>query len=115
MRHFEQSLLAVAGLGLGKEQTMEIIGQIDDYVFGYSLREIQEREEHERGWPPEVMDFFEREIATGDYPTISAFFGDEDFKDIVDLVVAFMSQEDRFRRGLNRLLDGIEAELSPRK
>ncbi len=115
MRHFEQSLLAVAELGLDKEQTFEIIGQIDDYVFGYSLREIQEREEHERGWPPEVIDFFERELATGDYPAISAFFGTEDFAESLDLVVGFMSQEDRFRRGLNRLLDGIEAELTPRK
>jgi AcrR family transcriptional regulator len=115
MRHFEQSLLAVAELGLDKERTFEIIGQIDDYVFGYSLREIQEREEHERGWPPEVIDFFERELATGAYPTISAFFGTEDFNQSIDLIVGFMAQEDRFARGLARLLDGIEAELAPPK
>jgi AcrR family transcriptional regulator len=111
MRHFEQSLHAVADLGLDKEQTFELIGQVDDYVFGYSLREIQEREEHERGWPPEVMDFFERELATGDYPTIRRLFGDVPFEDTFDAVVEFMSQEHRFDRGLARLLDGIEAEV----
>jgi AcrR family transcriptional regulator len=111
MRHFEQSLRAVAGLGLDKEQTFELIGQVDDYVFGYALREIQEAEEHERGWPPEVMDFFERELATGDYPNISSFFGDVPFEDSFDAVVEFMSQEHRFDRGLARLLDGIEAEV----
>jgi AcrR family transcriptional regulator len=114
MRHFEQSLQAVAGLGLDKEQTFELIGQIDDYVFGYSLREIQEREEHERGWPPEVMDFFERELATGNYPTVRHFFGDVPFEDSFDAVVEFMSQEHRFDRGLARLLDGIEAEVTPK-
>jgi AcrR family transcriptional regulator len=113
MRHFEQSLQAVAGLGLDKEQTFEVIGQIDDYVFGYALREVQEAEEHERGWPPEVVDFFKRELATGAYPRITEFFGD-DFDASFEHVVEFMAESNRFDRGLARLLDGIEAEF-PRK
>jgi AcrR family transcriptional regulator len=114
MRHFEQSLQAMASLGLEREQTFEIIGQLDDYVFGYSLREIQEREEFERGWPPEVADFFEREMATGEYPRINAFFGDGDFDASFDAIVEFMSQERRFDRGLARLLDGVEADVAPK-
>jgi AcrR family transcriptional regulator len=110
MRHFEQSLQAVAGLGLDRNQTFELIGQVDDYVFGYALRELQEREEHERGWPPEVRDFFKRELATGEYPLIDDFFGD-DLDASFDAVVEFMNQPGRFERGLARLLDGIEAEL----
>lgn len=113
MRHFEQSLRAVAGLDLGREQTFEVIGQVDDYVFGYALREVQEAEEHERGWPPEVVDFFEREMATGDYPLISDFFGN-DLDASFGLVVEFMAEEGRFDRGLARLLDGIEAEFAPK-
>jgi AcrR family transcriptional regulator len=112
LRHFEQSLQAVAGLELDREQTFEVIGQVDDYVFGYSLREQQEEEEHERGWPPEVLDFFQREIDTGKYPLISHYLGPDvevAVKDIID----FLSQEGRFARGLNRLLDGIEAEVAP--
>ena len=54
MRHFEQSLRAVAGARHLDEETFELIGLVDDYVFGFALREAQEREEHERGWPPEV-------------------------------------------------------------
>jgi AcrR family transcriptional regulator len=114
MRHFEQSLQAVAGLGLDKEQTFDIIGQIDDYVVGHALREIQEREEHERGWPPEVADFFERELATGNYPLISKFFGHRDLDAGFAQVAEFMAKADRFDRSLNRLLDGIESSL-PRK
>jgi AcrR family transcriptional regulator len=113
MRHFEQSLQAVAGLGLDKEQTFEVIGQIDDYVFGYSLREVQEAVEHEKGWRPEVVDFFKRELATGAYPRISKFFGD-DIDASFGLIVELMAEEGRFDRGLTRLLDGIEAEFAPK-
>ncbi len=114
LRHFEQSLKAVAPLGLDRNETFELIGQIDDYVFGYSLREIQEMEEHERGWPAEVLDFFKRELASGQYPRINAFFGD-DIDSSFDAVFEFLSQPGRFERGLNRLLDGIEAELKSPK
>jgi AcrR family transcriptional regulator len=112
MRHFEQTLQAVAPLGLDKEQTFELVGQVDDYVFGYALREVQEREEHERGWPPEVIDFFERELATGGYPLIADFF-DGDIDGSINTVVELLSKPGRFERGLNRLLDGIEAEFAP--
>ena len=77
MRHFEQSLAAVSSLGLDRDEIFDLIGQVDDYVFGYALREVQEREEHERGWPPEVVDFLQRELDTGDYPLISEFFGND--------------------------------------
>jgi AcrR family transcriptional regulator len=113
MRHFEQSLRAVAGLGLDREQTFEVIGQVDDYVFGYSLREVQEREEQEHGWSPEVIDFFRRELDTGAYPLISEFFGD-DFEATFEEAMEFMSDGARFDRGLARLLDGIEAEFAPK-
>jgi AcrR family transcriptional regulator len=112
MRHFEQSLQAVAGLDLDRQMTFEVIGQVDDYVFGYALREVQEAEEHGRGWPPEVLEFFQREIATGSYPLVSRFLGtdvDAAIKEIID----FLGEKDRFARGLARLLDGIEAEVAP--
>jgi AcrR family transcriptional regulator len=113
MRHFEQSLQAVAALGLDREQTFEVIGQLDDYVFGYSLREVQERKEQEHGWSPEVVDFFKRELATGAYPLISEFFG-EDFEATFERAMEFMADESRFDRGLARLLDGIETEFTPK-
>lgn len=114
MRHFEQSLQAVAGLGLGREQTFEVIGQVDDYVFGYSLREVQEAEGHEHGWSPAVIEFFTRELETGDYPLIDEFFG-RDFEATFGEAMELMSDASRFRRGLERLLDGIEAEFAPKQ
>ena len=112
MRHFEQSLQAVAGLGLDRERSFEVIGQVDDYVFGYSLRELHEAAEQEQGWSPEVVDFFKRELATGAYPRIQEFFG-EDFEATFEQAMEFMADEGRFDRGLARLLDGIEADFAP--
>jgi hypothetical protein len=71
---------------------------------------VQERKEHERGWPPEVLDFFRRELASGNYPLINDFFG-EDIDSSFEAIFEFLSQPGRFERGLNRLLDGIEANL----
>jgi len=111
LRHFEQSLQAVAGLGLDREQVFELIGQVDDYVFGYSLREVQEREEHERGgFPPEVIDFFQRELDSGEYPRITEVLG-PDAGAGIEAIIDLLNAEDRFERGLDRLLDGIEANL----
>ena len=38
MRHFEQSLAAVAALALDDVDKLEVIAMVDDYVFGYALR-----------------------------------------------------------------------------
>ncbi len=110
LHHFEQSLAAVASLDLSRAQLFDLIGQVDDYVFGYALREQQELEEHRRGWPPEMIEFFQRELDSGDYPRIRALLGD-DAEAGVDRVLDLISDDTRFDRGLQRLLDGIEANL----
>lgn len=97
MRHFEQSLQAVSSLDVDPQTRFELIGQIDDYVFGFALREAQEMEEHERGWPPEVLEFFQREIDSGDYPLIRDFLGD-DADAGVERVVEYLGKEGRFER-----------------
>jgi len=112
MRHFEQSLQAASGAGISVEDTFELIGLVDDYVFGFALRDAQERDEHERGWPPEVRDFLQRELDSGDYPLIRRYLG-TDAEAGSDLVTEIVFREGRFERGLKRLLDGIEAGLEP--
>jgi AcrR family transcriptional regulator len=111
--HFEQSLRAVSGLDVDKDVRFELISLIDDYVFGFALREAQEFDEHERGgFSPEVREFFQRQLDSGDYPLIRDFLG-PDADAAVDRVAENLFREGRFERGLNRLLDGIEAEFAP--
>jgi AcrR family transcriptional regulator len=112
VRHFEQSLRAVSGLPLTNDVKFELIALVDDYVFGFALREAQEFDEHRRGgFSPEMRAFFQRELDSGDYPLIREFLG-PDAGAAVDRVAENLFREGRFERGLNRLLDGIEAELA---
>lgn len=110
LRHFEQTLRAVAATELSDAGKFELIGLVDDYVFGFVLREAQEFAEHERGFGPEVRDFFQHELDSGRYPLIREFLGG-DADAGVDRVVALLSREGRFERGLGRLLDGVEAAM----
>ena len=107
IRHFEQSLQALAAAPLSDTEKFELIGLIDDYVFGFALREAQELDEHHRGWPPQVVEFLQRELDSGDYPLISQFLG-TDAAGGIDRVAELIFSEGRFERGLERLLDGIE-------
>ena len=43
LRHFEQSLAAVAGTGLDAAGRLELIALVDDYVFGSVTREAAGR------------------------------------------------------------------------
>ncbi len=111
MRHLEQSLQAMAGTGVGPKARLEAIVLIDEYVFGFAIREAQEPGEHEPGWPPGVREFYERELDSGEFPFARELLG-EDLDAGVALVREVFREEGRFERGLERLLDGIEAGIS---
>ena len=76
LRHFDQSVAAVADTGLDVQTRMEIIALIDDYVFGFVLRasiaafEARE-EEAEPGWMQAVFDYMAGELETGAYPNVA--------------------------------------------
>ncbi len=110
VRHFEQTLAAVSSLDISDKRKFELISLVDDYVFGFCLREAQEREEHRRGFPSEVLEFFQRELDSGEFPNIREFLGD-DMEVGVERIAELLFDEDRFERGLELLLDGIEAGL----
>jgi AcrR family transcriptional regulator len=112
MRHFEQSLEAMAGAGVSARAMFEAIVLVDEYVFGFAIREAQESAEHDRGWAPGVREFFQRELDGGEFPRVRELLGD-DADAAVDRVAEVFFEAGRFERGLERLLDGIEAGLEP--
>lgn len=109
LRHFEQSLQAMSSLDIPRKEKFEAIVLIDEYVFGFAIREAQEGY-NRRPWEREKREFFSRELDRGDFPQIRAFFED-DVDAARQLVTEVFLDEQRFERGLNRLLDGIEAAL----
>ena len=108
MRHLEQSLQAMAGAGLDQRAKLEAIVLIDEYIFGFAIREAQEPDQDGPGWPPDVREFFERELESGEFPNARELLGD-DFEEGVAAIREVFREEGRFERGLERLLDGIEA------
>lgn len=108
MRHFEQSLEVMAGAGISARATFEAIVLVDEYVFGFAIREAQESAEHERGWASGVREFFQRELDGGEFPRVRELLGD-DVDTAMERVAEVFFAAGRFERGLDRLLDGIEA------
>ena len=97
-------------LGGGGPSKLNDAGMLGRYIDEPHRPPGSEREEHARGLPPEVKDFFQREVATGNYPLIAGFFGDDDVETSFDEVVEFMSPPDRFDRGLRRVLGVAELQ-----
>jgi hypothetical protein len=100
---------------------MEIIALVDDYVFGFSLRAfiavLETREEQaEPGWMQAVFDYMAAQLETGAYPNIARIAeanraaGGRD-EDLAEMAL----DQGRFERGLDRLLDGVEVELTRRR
>jgi AcrR family transcriptional regulator len=115
MRHFEQSLKVAAMAGLKDFDLLELVGLVDDYVFGHAIRaremggDRQQSEEHVAA----MLDYLQAMLATGEYPHIAELAGD-DIRGSFERFAKMGVDETRFERGLQRLLDGIELDLRRR-
>jgi AcrR family transcriptional regulator len=117
MQHVEQSVAAVAALDLDLTTTFEIIGFVDEYVFGYAMRRRdpgpQDPQARER-WLTQAAEYIEAELASGDYPHLEEIVPEGGMAEIWELMQESEAAEDRFERGLTRLLDGIALDLKRR-
>jgi AcrR family transcriptional regulator len=117
LRHFEQSMAAVSELRIPPRERLELIALVDDYVFGFTLRELLEEMYREQGDPDmgeSGLAFFESQFATGEYPHASKLFRGDVKEGIQRLMESFSGERAntrRFERGLKALLDGFEANL----
>lgn len=112
MRHFEQSLAAVASTGLDAKGQLELITLVDDYVFGYVIRELRIPKAPDlQEMPPAIVQFFTGLLATGEYPHIERLVGADDPVGGFMRFVEVATDPDRFERGLAQLLDGVALAL----
>jgi AcrR family transcriptional regulator len=118
LRHFDQCLEAVAGLEIDLPARIEIIALIDDYAFGFVLREAQdvvERATQGESFLVGIADYMDSQIATGRYPHLEQVARDApSTRAALEQVDRLMHDPDRFARGLECLLDGIALELQRR-
>jgi len=120
LRHFEQSIAAVSALRLPPRERLEMGTLLDDYVFGFTLREVLQEMYEAEGDPDmteSALTWFEAELGSGEYPHASKLFRG-DFREAIQRLMETFSGEKannrRFERGLKALLDGFEANLKKR-
>jgi AcrR family transcriptional regulator len=119
MMHFEQSMEAVKELDWPFAEKLELITLVDDYVFGFTIRSQEyfvkdlPEEEHAR----ETLSFMDEQLKTGDYPEVARMLEGIDLDSAwgPDGEVAKLFMGNRFERGLEILLDGIELDIKRRK
>jgi AcrR family transcriptional regulator len=114
IRHMEQSVAAVAGIDADFATKMEIVHLIDEYVFGYAVHtrapgpaDPAQQEE----WRRRAFAFIDEEVARGDFPHLTELLSDGGMAELWTKIEAAATDEERFERGLRRVLDGIQLEL----
>jgi AcrR family transcriptional regulator len=88
MRHMEQCLQALTGTRMSTREKLALLATIDDFVFGYALREAASD-------PKVDLKFARAQLATGNFPRLKDAFGKG----------RLSAMPDRFQIGLRALLD----------
>ena len=103
----------MAGATLPQAEQLELIALVDDYVFGFSLREAVELagQGEPDMWPPGLLEFFAGELGSGEYPRIAEVIGDDTAAGW-RRIFAILGAPERFERGLQTLLDGVAARIA---
>jgi AcrR family transcriptional regulator len=110
VRHFDQSLQAVASLPITLAEKFDIVTAVDEYVFGSCLWERE-------GRLPDASDdtgmitYIKGLIATGEYPQLAALAAEHGLDEAWEEIERHRRDPQRFGRNLARLLDGIGADL----
>ena len=91
MRHMEQCLQALAGTTMTTREKLALLALIDDFVFGYALREAASD-------PKVDLNFARAQLATGAFPRLKEAFGKG----------RIPAMRDRFQMGLRTLLDLVK-------
>jgi len=112
LRHVEQTLAVAARTGLPLEERLEVAGLVDDYVIGYAIRNREP--EADRAHLESMAAYLQTQLATGEIPHLAEMMGD-DPRAAIERLMHLASLEERFERGLQRVLDGIEVDLERRR
>ena len=111
LRHFDQSLHAVAPLEVDFVTKLDVVTAIDEYVFGFCVHERTHM--HDGGdVGAHMARYIEELVASGEYPHLEALLRNRSVEDVWREVNEHSHGEDRFERNLRRLLDGFAHELS---
>jgi AcrR family transcriptional regulator len=111
LRHVEQTFAVASRSGLELDGQVELSAIIDDYVFGYAMRAYHVGQFGPKADAQSQRDaavaYLTEQLATGNYPHLEQLAGDDPAAGF-ERVGHLTSDDQRFERGLQRLLDGLE-------
>jgi AcrR family transcriptional regulator len=109
VRHFDQSLQALAALDQPFTVKLDILTAVDEYVFGYCRQVVVE----EAVWEelPGLSEYVTHLLADGSYPQVQAAVDELGIDGLWSETQRVFIDPDRFVRNIRRLLDGIERSL----
>jgi AcrR family transcriptional regulator len=118
MRHFEQSLAAVAGTGLPTAARFELIAAVDDYVSGNAMHAVEaltraRAAEADPAMVAAAVSYGIAQIQSGDFPQLSAIYAQATASG--EPAGPPMTQDaltSQFERGLQAMLDGLAARMN---
>jgi AcrR family transcriptional regulator len=115
--HFEQSLSVMAETGLPIDECLELVILVDDYVFGYVQR-FNPMDAFAGADPEAVVDAFADEavarlaaLDAGSFPSLRALIPAGEEQATFARLLRLALDPDRFERGLDLVLDGIERRV----
>jgi AcrR family transcriptional regulator len=111
IRHFDQTMQAVASIDLPLADRIDIAATVDEFVFGFCLfdRNMPEATEgDDRG----MIAYASMLLETGAYPTLAGLVDEVGAQRLWHTVRRTLTAPKRFQRHLDRLLDGIESQLA---
>jgi AcrR family transcriptional regulator len=116
VRHFDQSLQAMASLPGTLADKLDVISAIDEYVFGYCLHARNNRPDEAVAADGQALIEYVRTLTeSGDYPQLAALIAEHDVEELWSIVQEHARDRGRFDRNLARLLDGVDADLRRRR
>ena len=115
MRHFEQTLSVMARAGIDPESQFELAAVVDEYVFGHAMHSSEPDQfgEPDTAQEREMLACFTRQLESGEFTHLRSLAGD-DPRAVFRRFAAVASDEKRFERGLQILLDGFALEIERR-
>jgi AcrR family transcriptional regulator len=121
MRHFEQSLAAIAEAGLDPTTQFAVLGVVDDYVVGNVLHASEARLRRATVTThPEaakaMVEFGLAQLRTGEFPHTQALLGDTApdriLEDSPGPALDDSSLDAQFEEGLQAVLDGVAMRMA---
>jgi len=113
VRHFEQCLRALSGLDAPLTGKLDVLMAVDEYVFGYCTHQRTTFED-DPTTTIEMMTYVGELLGSGEFPELPRLVEQEGLDEMWSKIHVHARAPERFDRNLQRLLDGLERDLTGR-